>query len=222
MTLKVKTNGGTGFVDEIEFVDSNVATAKRTGRRVRVRFRRLGRATTTTPGLVRLAADGEATAGEAVQANDSRLLTRVVATSDASDSTIAAPTEHTELTFPVVDGGLYQFRFFVIYQSAATTTGLALGVRTPGGAGEQLCANVSTPLGGSSGTDQMWTGSSRVSSGLVTATSTQAANVRMLATIEGIVLVDNDGNVNLTFGTEVDGSAVTVKAGSFVEYRRLA
>lgn len=70
--MKVRNEKGRqADVDEITFLEG--AQVQFAGRKARVRVRKVARATTSAAGMVRLAADSEETAGEAVQANDARL-----------------------------------------------------------------------------------------------------------------------------------------------------
>lgn len=140
-------------------------------------------------------------------------------TADVVDSTATSNTDITGLAFPVTSGRMYWFKAAIPYTAAATTTGAEFGVDTPASptflsvrteiaaatgpsATAQQVQNTATDDGGSPASDS----------------ATTAGN---LAIVEGFVRPSASGSVQFRMDTEVGSSAITVKAGAFVEYRDL-
>jgi hypothetical protein len=117
------------------------------------------------------------------------------------------------LSFPVVSGQRYTFRFLVIYNSAATTTGSRWSVNGPS----------TTQLNYRS--EYTLTITSRTINEGLTGYNTPAASnassltVGNIAIIEGVIVPSASGTVIARFASEVAGSAVTCKAGSYVTYQ---
>jgi len=118
------------------------------------------------------------------------------------------------LVFPVVAGRTYEFDFFIVYTSAATTTGSRWTANGP--ALTSLYMRTQNTLSATS--NVIAEGLTTWDSGVVSGTSVLAANT---ATIRGIVTPSASGNVIARFSSEVAGSAITAKAGSRVVFRRV-
>ncbi len=130
-----------------------------------------------------------------------------------STTTLAAVTG---LSFAVENGKMYKFRASLIYTSAATTTGARFGLDGP--ASPTFLA-FRTEGTGTSTTRQ-------VSEGNTAYTHPAAAFAASLTTgnigiVEGFIRPSADGNVTFQFASEVGSSAISVLAGSCVEYIRL-
>lgn len=131
-----------------------------------------------------------------------------VASNIANSTTTAA--DATGLSFTATNGKRYKYKAYIIYNSAATTTGIALAVSgqtntwshitiptTTAGANLQRAAyNVST---------------------LFTATDAPATT-NNVAIVEGFVNATTTGTVKIQFASEVGSSAVTVLAGSRIDW----
>lgn len=141
------------------------------------------------------------------------VLTDNVTNANATPNTLA---DVTGLSFPVVAGEVYQFRFFIHYTANATTTGSRWSVNGP--AATVLSYRSEYGLTGTSRT---------VNDGLTTYNAPAAANATSPATsgniavIEGIIQPSADGSVIARFASEVGSAAIVAKSGSFVQYRRL-
>lgn len=156
----------------------------------------------------------------ATDQDDAWIAPRKVLASDATNNNGVANTmqDVTGLSFPVVTGGRYWFRFFVVYTSAATTTGARFSVNGPTLGADGIDFNAQWTL--TTTTKQFNEGlqayDTPAAAGL---TSIVASNI---AIVEGIVHAGANGNVIARFASEVAGSAIVAKANkSFVEYRRL-
>lgn len=152
---------------------------------------------------------------------------------DQSNSTTTL-TEVTglSLALPV---GTYQFQYAVIYQAAATTTGVRFSVNFTGTV-TSFVANVL--YGGTSGLnsdaapdqDQViaaaavynaFTARAKSTAGWGTTISVDTINADMLTRIDGTMVVTVAGDIELWHGSEV-AAASTVKAGSSLVVTKVA
>lgn len=137
--------------------------------------------------------------------------------SDQANSNAVANTleDVTGLSFSVVSGGVYHFKFYVIYTAAATTTGSRWTINGPAASNliymsEYSLAATTTTRNANNISYQLPAGSNASSSSLT----------GNLAIVEGMIIPSADGTVQLQHASEVSGSAITAKAGSFVEVLR--
>jgi hypothetical protein len=122
----------------------------------------------------------------------------------------------TGLSFPVVAGNRYRFRFVIDYTSAATATGSRWSINGP--AATRLAYTSRYSL-----TATSWTFNSAVAYDIPAASNaTSAATTGNIAVIEGIIAPSANGDVIARFASEVASSAITAKAGSFVEFEQVA
>ena len=150
---------------------------------------------------------------QVTEATNLVVLTADVTNADATPNTLA---DVTGLSFPVISGEVYAFRYFIHYTANATTTGSRWSVNGP----------ATTIL--SYRSEYGLTGTSRtINEGLSAYNLPAAANVTSPATIgniavvEGIIQPSVDGSVIARFASEVGSAAIVAKAGSFVQYRRI-
>ena len=145
-------------------------------------------------------------------------LNRVVLGSDVTNNNATANTiaDVTGLSFPVVAGTKYYFKFWINYTTAATGTGSRWAVNGPSLTSLTLKSVYS--LAATTQTQNTVTGYDLPASSNATSAST-AGN---WAILEGIIGCSADGSVIARFASEVSSSAIVAKAGSFVEYIALA
>jgi len=138
-----------------------------------------------------------------------------VINNNASANTIA---DVTGLSFPVVSGKRYWFRFFCHYTAAATSTGSRWAINGP------------TVSEGYWRSEYSLTTTSRTVNDAVIAYDTPAAcNATSaggvfggnIAIIEGEIVPSADGTVIARFASQVSSSAITCKVGSYVEWMEL-
>ena len=159
-------------------------------------------------------------------------LTWQALTADASES---AASLTTVMTTTGVGAGTWAFKYMIRYQSAATTTGLSTAVNHTGTASAFVSQSRHITTGGAAATgvgDQVAaTNAGQLMEGkaeraLNTASSATAgvdtANADMLLVLEGIVVVTASGDLELKVATEVAASAITVKAGTLLDLRKVA
>jgi hypothetical protein len=117
------------------------------------------------------------------------------------------------LSFSVVAGTYYRFKFLALYRSAATTTGIKVSVSIPSATVFSAVANcpVSTAADTTAG---IFRGHITSSGDAVTGTGTPAAGTTFIAEVEGMLLPAVDGTLQFQYASEVSGSTVTLKQGS--------
>lgn len=102
----------------------------------------------------------------------------------------------------------YRITYFIRFQSAATGTGIRVGLLAP--AGSSISATVSIPVRSDS-TSGVLQGAIITSGDSVLGTGVEAANTPYVATIFGMVQTGaTPGVLSLQFATEINGSQVTV------------
>lgn len=140
----------------------------------------------------------------------------VMLASDVSNANAVANTlaDVTGLSFPVVAGNTYRFRFLIPYTAAATTTGSRWSINGP--ANSLLAYNSRYTLTATSETSNY--GSAYNAPSASNASSLTSGN---LAIIEGVITATANGNVVARFASEVANSAIVAKAGAHVQYRQV-
>jgi hypothetical protein len=136
-------------------------------------------------------------------------------TADLAANSATALADATGLSFAVVAGQVYRFQFWVIFQSAALTTGIQLSVNAP--ASSALAYNVAIPI---SATAQVL-GFRRAVNVASVGTGVDAITANLLATVEGIIAPTASGTLQLRYSSEIAASAVTIKAQSCGELTTL-
>lgn len=147
-------------------------------------------------------------------------LNLVVLSSDVINNNAVANTiaDVTGLSFSVVAGGTYFFRFNIWYQSAAGTTGSRWSVNGPSAAHIAYRANYSL----STTSETVISGSNAYGlPSTANATSAVTTSGGNMARIEGFVVATADGTIIARFASEISSSAITAKAGSFCEWYRV-
>ena len=145
-------------------------------------------------------------------------LNRVILGSDVTNNNATANTiaDVTGLSFPVVAGTKYYFKFWINYTSAATGTGSRWAVNGPSLTSITLKSVYS--LAATTQTQNTVTGYDLPAA----ANATSASTAGNWAILEGIIECSAYGSVIARFASEVSSSAIVAKAGSFVEYTALA
>ena len=153
---------------------------------------------------------GSATITNAMSA---AVLASDVVNNNATANTIASVTG---LSFPVLAGKTYYFRFMIQYSAAATTTGSRWSITGPTTTrlnyqSEYSLTATTTTSGRQFTTYDLPAGSNATS-------ATTAGN---MADISGMITPSADGDVIARFASEVSNSAITALAGSVVYYQQL-
>lgn len=121
----------------------------------------------------------------------------------------------TGLSFPVLNGLRYKFKFTLDWTSAAGTTGARFSINGPAFA--RLAYTSEYGLTATTETQNQL-----AAYNLPAAANASPANVAgNIAVIEGFITPAADGDVIARFASEVANSAITVKAGSMVEWKQV-
>jgi hypothetical protein len=124
-------------------------------------------------------------------------------------------TTVSDLAIDIADSFAYQFDFRINYQTALTSTGIALKLGFVGGSSGQLAAEVRVNAG-LDGTASFFCGALTTTSDFVVATA--APSGRTYACVSGTYWANSSGTLSLEFRSEIAGSQVTVIPGSTLVY----
>jgi len=140
----------------------------------------------------------------------------VVLGSDVTNNNVVANTiqDVTGLSFSVVSGNTYKFYFFIPYTAAASTTGSRWSVSGP--SFTSLYYRADYTLTTSTATISVQTGYDLPATS--NATSVVLGNT---AEIVGVITPSADGTVIARFASEISLSAITAKAGAYVNYQQV-
>jgi len=122
----------------------------------------------------------------------------------------------TGLSFAVTSGITYRFRFYIVYSSAATTTGSRWSINGP--AVTFLHYNSNYTLTATSITNNQGNKTYNVPA----ASSASSLTTGNISIIEGIIRPSANGTVIARFASEISSSAITAVGGkSFVEWQAI-
>jgi len=154
-----------------------------------------------------------------LKANITSLPTRVFLPNDVVNNNASANTiaDVTALSFPVVANTTYSFKFFIVYSSAATTTGSRWSINGP--ATTFMNYRSSYTLTATSITNNAGVSAYNTPA----ASSASSLTTNNISIIEGIIRPSADGTVIARFASEISNSAVTAVASgkSYVEYQAI-
>lgn len=141
-------------------------------------------------------------------------LTTDVVNDEAVANTIA---DVTDLGFTVLANETHWFRFHILYDADAKTTGSRWSINGPA-APTLLAYRSQYGLTTASIVANEGLSSYDLPAGASASSPATSGNV---AIVEGVITTSQDGEVIARFASEVSAAAITAKAGSFVEHRRL-
>jgi len=158
--------------------------------------------------------------------DDARLTVRAL-TADQADITGITLVEITGLTVTALGAGTYQFRYMVIYQTTATTTGVEFVVDHTGTVTEFVSNSMFGTTGGAAATgigDQQGVGTA---AGLMEVKTARAKNTRpgvtigvdtanadLLMLVEGVLRVTVSGDLKLFMAAELAALVVRARRAS--------
>lgn len=119
----------------------------------------------------------------------------------------------TELALSITNGRKYYYEATLLYQTAATGTGLAVTVTSPDGGSAPGAVMVNMTVAGD-GTAATYAGTINSLGDYVTGSGTQTANTPFVCHMKGNFPANASGTFNITFRSEVNGSQVTILPGS--------
>ena len=135
-----------------------------------------------------------------------------VVSSDVTNSTTSF-ADVTGLSFAVTSGQTYAFQAKLLMTAAATTTGVKVAINGPTASIMAYMAETAT----TATTSRIDYQAAYDSGGPSAQTPTGGT---FYATVEGVVTASANGTVTVRFASEVASSAVVVKAGSCLFWRR--
>lgn len=154
---------------------------------------------------------GAAGSGGATGATGPSALSFVKLTADEAGKT-DANLVNTGLSFAVVAGTYYRFRFDLIYRSTVLTVGLKLALTIPSVtvfSARSLIAGFAAD-----GAGDGFVGNMTASADSVISTAVVAVNTDYVATVEGIILPSANGTLMLQYAAETTGATVTLRRAS--------
>jgi hypothetical protein len=122
-----------------------------------------------------------------------------------------------QLAINVIAGKRYKFKAEILFDSAATTTGLALSMG--GSATGTLRAVVEMPISNTAGTANKFSGPLSALNGVVTGSGVGTVGTQYLAEIEGVFTATTSGLIYPQFRSEVNGSQVRINIDSNIVYK---
>lgn len=129
----------------------------------------------------------------------------------ADQTATTASLANTSLTFAVVVGTRYMFRFYICWRTTGTGVGLQLGMTTP--TFTTFAATVRILIGSATATAE-FQGALTTSGDSVVGTAAATANADLPAVVEGVILPSANGFITLQFAAETTGQTVTFRKGS--------
>lgn len=134
-----------------------------------------------------------------------------VVNNNAVANTIA---DVTGLSFQVVAGSKYSFKFFIVYSSAATTTGSRWSINGPATTFVNYRSQYPTSA------TAITNNAALAGYNLPAASNASSLTTNNIAIIEGIIQPSANGTVIARFASEITASAITAIGGkSYVEYQ---
>ncbi len=136
-----------------------------------------------------------------------------VTNNNASANTIA---DVTALSFPVIANTTYRFKFFIVYTSAATTTGSRWSINGPA----TTFVNYTSRYTLTATSESVNPGAAAYDAPAGASASSLASG--NIAIIQGIIRPSVNGTVIARFASEISGSAIVAKANqSYVEFQTI-
>ncbi len=156
-------------------------------------------------------------------------------TLSSNSASQTSTTPATIMTTTGVGVGTWQFKYSLIFQTAATTTGIKIANNHTGTVTNYIMTSHFVTTGGTATTgvhdaiaavalaginegfaERVINTSSKASVGVAT------ANANQIIIVEGIVVISATGSLEFKLGTEVAASGVTAMAGSTLELLKIA
>jgi hypothetical protein len=137
-------------------------------------------------------------------------------TADEAGATTAT-LANTGLSFAVVNGSYYSFRFYVVWRTTSTTVGVKVGLTTPTFTAFSAIGRVPVLQSGGGTSAGEVQNAIQASGEFIVTGSAPAANSDFLCIIEGVILPSADGTLMLQYAAETTGATVTMKRGSSAE-----
>ena len=118
----------------------------------------------------------------------------------------------TSVVIDLPSEGLWEIRGVVIYRTVALTTGVRLGMLVPANDGFSVSVNIFTAA---DAVNACFSGQINNSKSSVVSPAVQTANTDQHAEFYGVLNALSTGTLQFAVASEVNGSAVTIRPGSF-------
>jgi hypothetical protein len=151
--------------------------------------------------------------------NSTPTWTELVLGAAVTNSSNSAWQDISDLSLSVTAGSTYRIDYCMMFQSAATTTGLSITLYTPDTAAGTFALAMRLPQG-NDGTGNTYSGTINAFGDIVTSPSVQTANANFIMALEGVFVASVSGTIVLRARSEINGSQITIAAGSSVLSRR--
>lgn len=123
------------------------------------------------------------------------------------------------MSLSVLANTTYFFEIYVLFRTAATTTGIGLGFTLPAGSTPTYTAEIPFAADGAGGAFQGW---GTRSGDMILSTGVQEINNDYLAKVYGILRNGpNAGNLTLRYRSEIQGSQATIRAGTYGKFQTI-
>lgn len=126
--------------------------------------------------------------------------------------------DNGELVVPLLANSTYTFHMNIIFQTAATTTGLAATYDCPTDSTTTAQVRLHSAADGTAGE---WQGTIHNPNEQVIGAGVETASANQFGTMDGWIVTSTAGNWTFKFTTEVNGSTAKVKAGSHVIFAKI-
>lgn len=159
--------------------------------------------------------------------------TTMCLSADSSDVTVT--TQTTVMTVTGVGAGTWRLKGTLIYQTAATTTGIGITVDHTGTVTRFVSNWIHITTGGTAATGISDQSTATAAGQMVEGKAERAkdtrssftvgvdtANADELAVLDCVIIVTVTGQIELKIASEIGGSAVRLKAGSLLELTKVA
>lgn len=142
------------------------------------------------------------------------IISRIKISADQTNNTTTLSSING-LSLAVVNASYCKFKAVLIFRTAATTTGIRLGITCPAFTVFSAKAEIPMAADGVGGDMQGYITSSGDS---VLTTAVAAANTDFIAVINGVIKPSANGTLQLQFASEVALSNAVIRDGSYIEY----
>ncbi|MEO0289700.1 MAG: hypothetical protein ABIN15_00490 [candidate division WOR-3 bacterium] len=132
-------------------------------------------------------------------------------TQDQSTSSTTL-SDVNELFFNVSAGNYYFYEFYLVARSTSATVGIGIAISYPAALISSYTVKIPE---GNDGTNALLVGWGTSSDDIVESGSFPSANTDYLIHVYGIIVPSQDGVLQLRFNSEANGTAVTIRQGSF-------
>ena len=202
VTISSGGNIGIGAVNPQNKLELNTSVVNTSGLR-------LTQLTTTSPTSTGAQTIGVTALGDVI-AVPNGFPTILTTTATQANTSNTVYQNMNVLQFPVVAGKVYKFKAFIVYNSAATTTGIRLRATAPNNYWYSMTITSTAT------TSQYRAFYNNGTTGLLSTAS--VATTGNVAEVDGILMPTTSGNFIIQFASETNGSAITIQPGSVLTY----